>query len=153
MLQADLNRLGGKRLSGNIQCIDTVGGCIFTLDRMQLVEATGFLYDCYLFAPESSPVQKGYRARFWRDLQAHPPEVFVVTDRLCMNVRGGTFDKLQRWPEFDEYLRANYTMIVQRTPPDKVLWWNQPMQPPSYRIYVKDSIRNPETSALPSPAE
>jgi hypothetical protein len=137
MLQADLNRMGGQALSGNIQCIDTVGGCILTLNRMQLVQATGFLYDCYLFAPKPSPVQEDYRARFWRELQAHPPEVFVVTNRLCMNVRGSSFDKLEQWPRFDEYLRADYTLEVQRTPPHEVRWWNQATQPTSYRIYVR----------------
>ncbi|MGC1871621.1 MAG: hypothetical protein WA700_11740 [Acidobacteriaceae bacterium] len=137
MLQADLNRLGGRTLSGNIQCIDTVGGCILTLNRMQLVQSTGFLYDCYLFAPKPSPVQEDYRARFWRELQAHPPKVFVVTDRLCMNVRGSSFDKLEQWLRFDAYLRADYTLEVQRTPPHEVRWWNQSTQPTSYRIYVR----------------
>ncbi len=137
MLQADLNRLGGQALSGNIQCIDTVGGCIFTLNRMRLVQSTGFLYDCYLFAPKPSPVQQEYRARFWRELQTHPPKVFVVTNRLCMNVRGSSFNKLEQWPQFDEYLQADYTLEVQRTPPHEVRWWNQPTQPTSYRIYVR----------------
>jgi hypothetical protein len=137
MLQTDLNRLGGKSLSGKVQCIDTVGGCILTLNKMQIVQSTGFLYACYLFAPKPSPVQKDYRARFRRELQARPPEVFVVTNRLCMNVRGISFDKLEQWPQFDQYLRADYTLEVQRTSPHEVRWWNQATQPPSYRIYVR----------------
>ena len=137
MLQADLNRLGGQALSGNIQCIDTVGGCILTLNRMQLVQSTGFFYDCYLFAPKPSPVQDNYRARFWQALQAHPPKVFVVTDRLCMNVRNSSFNKLQQWPRFDQYLSADYKLLVQRRPPNEVRWWNEPTQPTSYRIYVR----------------
>jgi len=137
MLQADLNRLGGKALSRNIQCIDNVGGCILTLNRMQIVQSTGFLYDCYLFAPKPSRVQEDYRARFWHELQVHPPKVFVVTNRLCMNVRGSSFNKLEQWPQFEEYLRADYTLEVQRTPPTEVRWWSQSTQPTSYRIYLR----------------
>ncbi len=138
MLQADLNQLGGSRLSEQVQCLDTIGGCIDTLNRMQLVQSTGFLYDCYLFAAKPDPVQTEYRAGFWRALQANPPKVFVVTNELCME-GPSSFEKLQRWPQLDTYLRSRYRLAVERKPPDKVQWWSQPASPASYRIYVESS--------------
>ena len=136
MLENDLNGLGGRNLSGQIQCMDTVGGCVATLNQMQLVQATGFLYDCYLFADKPGPVQEEYRARFWAALEKNPPKIFVLTNELCTN-EPSSFQKVQRWPQFDEYLRANYAMDMQRTPPDEVLWWSRSMLPDSYRIYVR----------------
>ncbi len=137
MLEADLNNLGGKSLSGHVQCIDTIGGCINTLDQMHLVEATGFLYDCYLFAPNSGAVQREYRDRFWSDLEKNPPKIFIVTNRKCMN-EPSTFRKLQLWPRLDDYLHANYRLDIERTPSHEIHWWSHPMRPVSYRIYVRD---------------
>ena len=138
MLQTDLNQLGGKNLSGHIQCVDTIGGCIATLDQMRLVQATGFLYDCYLFTDKPGSVQTEYRTRFWQALQKNPPRVFVVTNQLCINPPG-TFQKLERWPQFDAYLRDHYTIDMQRKPPDEVRWWIHPTPPTSYRIYVRSN--------------
>ena len=137
MLQADLNRLGGQALSGNIQCIDTVGGCILTLNRMQLVQATGFLYDCYLFGAQTQPragrLPCQVLARIAGSSSQSPCRHQSSVHECC----GNLFNKLEHWPQFDEYLQADYMLYVQRTPPHEVRWWNQPTQPTSYRIYLR----------------
>lgn len=142
MLGSDLEALGGNTLSGHIQCLDTASGCVGTLDHLQLEQATGFLYDCYLFARKHEPVQAEYRSRFWRTIQKNPPQVFVVTNEFCVN-RPSNFERLERWPLFDEYLGANYSLYVQRTPPDPVRWWSHPAPAPSYRIYVRNCAKVP----------
>jgi hypothetical protein len=142
LLETDLNSLGGRSLSGRVQCVDTIGGCIYTLDRMHLVEATGFLYDCYLFAPEPSPVQAEYRARFWSALEKNPPKIFIVTNQLCMN-EPGTFSKLQSWPQFEDYLRADYSLEIHRELRQEMHWRSRPLHSASYRIYVRDMDKSP----------
>lgn len=139
MLQGDLEKLGGERLSGHIQCLDTIGGCIDTLNKMQLVQSTGFLYDCYLFAPQRGPVEIAYRRAFWNALQKNPPEILVVTNQLCMDAPN-SYDRLHWWPQLDDYLNANYTVVAKRTPPPKLSWWSHPIPPTSYRIYERTDI-------------
>jgi hypothetical protein len=48
MLAADLKSLGAGEAK-QVQCIDMTAGCLNTLYNLQIVQATGYLYDCYMF--------------------------------------------------------------------------------------------------------
>jgi hypothetical protein len=138
MLQADFNDLGGERLSEHVQCLDMAAGCINTLYRMKLVQATGFLYDCYLLMPQRDKAGEEYRRAFWREINTDPPEVFVVTSHQCglapMNYR---YDELREWPAFDRFLSANYSLYADRVPPHLVKWIAGSGLPFGYRIYLR----------------
>jgi hypothetical protein len=135
-LQADLTAAAPRGgLEGQVQCMDTMAGCITVLDRMQLVQSTGFLYDCYFFAPGSSPVKQTMQQRFLAQIRRAPPEIFVVTDQWCLNLPSG-YQKLDQWPEFASYLAAHYTLTQQRA------WtgWNPRITatyPFGYRLYTR----------------
>lgn len=79
-LVADLDALGGRGL--RVQCMDTAGPCIDALLASGRVQATGFVYDCYLLDGRSAVVQ-GLRRRFSEQVERGRPEVFVVTDSVC----------------------------------------------------------------------
>ncbi len=141
MLEADLRALGGQKLSGRVQCMDTFAGCIATLDQMKLVQATGFLYDCYFYAPErntptANAVVEDMRERFWKALREHPPEVFVVSNQLCLNGPTG-YMKLNLWPQFHTWLEAKYEIYTEKTPPHPLRWTSDPEPPFGYRVYVR----------------
>ena len=136
MLQADLNSLDGAALSGRVQCSDTTAGCMTTLYRMQLVQSTGTLYDCYLFATPQTHVTSELRETFKRQLAQRQPDVFVVTNQECLHV-ASDYRKLSQWPEFQEYLEANYRLYAERLPTRRVTWWSQTIPPFGYRIYIR----------------
>ena len=139
MLNGDLQTLGGQQLSGRVQCFDTTAGCINTLYRAQLVQATGFLYDCYAYAPRGQEmmwVVNRYRRRFLDELAGNPPYVLVVSDQYCQGGDNG-YDKLQRWPGLNELIGSRYRLYAQRMPPDDVYWWSRPLKPSGYRIYLR----------------
>jgi len=145
-LSADLNTLGGRELSGNVQCLDAFAGCVDTLYRMGIVQSTGFLVDFYFYAPEDTrkatdPVVYRLRGQFLDEVEAAPPRVFVVTDKLFPNSgkEPDTFDKLKRWPQFDAYLSAHYSLFEERTMPRPFRWTSYAEPPARYRIYVRKS--------------
>jgi hypothetical protein len=142
-LSADLNRLGGKGLSGHVQCVDAFSGCISTLYRMDLVQSTGFLVDFYFFAPRPNAVIDAMRQHFWQDMQQNPPRVFVVSKQVFPTVFSSTgepldtYDKLKRWPQFDDYLTQHYAMAEEHEFLRPVLWASHGSHPAGYRIYVR----------------
>jgi len=141
MLQADLNRLGGRDLDGHIQCLDMGDGCIPTLYNMRLVQATGFLYDCYLFSAIHTSEQDRYREAFWRAIQRNPPLVFVVSSNDCEVYPAKPsykYQKTSHWPRFYDYLNSNYHLIADRIPPHMVYTGSSPSIPLGYRIYLRD---------------
>jgi hypothetical protein len=138
-LQADLEQLDAGEAHGSldrqVQCLDTMAGCITVLDRMRLVQSTGFLYDCYFFAPGASPVKAAMQQQFLEQIRRAPPRVFVVTDQWCLNLPSG-YAKLAEWPAFAAYLTANYTLTEERS------WsgWDRrhtATYPFGYRLYVR----------------
>ena len=135
-LVADLNRLGGEQLSGEVQCIDTVGGCYGALYAARLVESSGFLYDEFLFGAERNGVVADSRKEFWNDLQARPPRVIIVVDGVFPPGASG-FGKLALWPEFNDLLEHDYSLYDEKTPPNMVYWWSRPDPPHRYRIYLR----------------
>ena len=134
-LQSELNQLGGKQLSGKIQCMDTISGCITVLDRMSLTQSTGFLYDCYFFAPNNSPIKQELREEFWKKIQESPPKVFVVSDSWCFNLPSG-YQKLTQWHEFDNFLAESYIVSVQHDV-EPGSYKHLATYPFGYRIYVR----------------
>ncbi|MDQ2833372.1 MAG: hypothetical protein M3Y50_06410 [Acidobacteriota bacterium] len=139
MLQADLNRLGGHALDGRVQCLDMGDGCIPTLYNMRMVQATGFLYDCYMFSTVEGAERERYREAFWKAIAQRPPEVFVVTSNDCEiypEKPSYHYQKMGRWPQFEQYLMANYRLEAERVPPHMVNTGSSPSKPLGYRIYV-----------------
>ena len=114
-LTADLNELGGQRLSGKVQCLDTTAGCITVLDRMTLTQSTGLLYDCYVFAPQKSAAKEAVREDFWKRIHASPPSILIITDQWCFNLPSG-YAKLSEWPQFSQYLDEMYSLSFERKP-------------------------------------
>jgi hypothetical protein len=119
---------------GQVQCMDTAGSCIDNLYAGQIVQSTGFLYDCYLF-DGTNPVALDLRKRFWRAIDRNPPRLIVVTDSACYDP-APTFDKFTRWPEFTNYLAVNYTVARTSGPQRPVRYWSRAVTPFAYRIYV-----------------
>lgn len=116
-----------------IQCMDTAGSCIDNLYAGQIVQSTGFLYDCYLL-DGTNPVALDLRRRFWQEIDRNPPRLIVVTDSACYDPTP-TFDKFSKWPEFSTFLAANYTLARTSGPQRPVHYWSRAVTPFAYRIY------------------
>jgi hypothetical protein len=143
MLRADLNRLGGQSLANRVQCLDMADGCIPTLYNMRLVQATGFLYDCYMFSAQPGPERDHAREAFWQSITKNPPSIFVVSSNDCDPPTARPaydYKKISRWPQFNDYLNANYHLEAERIPPHMVNSGSSPSKPLGYRIYVKNNL-------------
>ncbi|HEY3990731.1 MAG TPA: glycosyltransferase family 39 protein [Acidobacteriaceae bacterium] len=147
MLASDLQRLGGSRLSGRVQCLDTIQDCLPTLFSERLLPATGTLSDTAIFSPSESPAVRYVRRQFAQALNTHPPAVIVLVSGSFLDSTGG-FTKVDAWPEFAAWLGAHYTLTVERTPPHMVRWWSRPQPAPSYRLYLRNATAG-VTNALP----
>lgn len=127
-LEQDLTRLGGDKLQGRIQCFDQVNGCYSALYRLGLMESTGFTGDLQFFGPDDGKVVPYYRKVLLDDFRANPPLVIVMADEW-FQADAPSFDKLNTWPEFRDYLNSVYRLEVTRGP----YMLNGPTH---YRIYV-----------------
>jgi hypothetical protein len=135
MLAADLRNVHAGDLSGRVQCLDTIQDCLPTLYTLRLLPATGTLGDVSLFGPSGEAVVETSRRRFLHDVETKPPLVFVVVSGLFLDGTSG-YRKLDAWPEFAQWLNAEYTLEAERTPPHLVRWWSRPQVAPGYRIYL-----------------
>jgi len=108
-LEQNLDALGGQRLSGHIQCIDSISGCGNVLYRMRLEPANGLLVDFPLFGADEVPFVRQTRERFFAAMNAAPPQVIVVSSALYVD-GPGEFRKLDRWPAFKAFLAYDYTL-------------------------------------------
>ncbi len=148
-LTTDLNARGGTALTRQVQCMDTGAGCITTLNRMQLVQATGFFWDCYLLQPGEDPTLAHWRKQFLDQILEHPPAVFVISDQYCFT-SAPSYTKLSHWPAFAQELATGYTLSLERKwpaePPHLVRWWSQPRDPYGYRIYLRKIIPDGDAS-------
>ena len=133
-LQADLqraaHRLNIPSLSGKIQCLDTIAGCLNTLYDMQLTQTTGFLYDEFLFHPPGSPAIDTTRAAFFKAQQTNPPLVLVIADPLFPS-GPNHYAKLDQWPEFTLWLNQHYQLDAERHLTQPKRWVGQPIVPPA----------------------
>ena len=134
-LEQNLDALGGQRLSGHIQCIDSISGCGNVLYRMRLEPANGLLVDFPLFGAEDVPFVRQTQERFSAAINASPPEVLVITSALYVD-GPGDFRKLDRWPAFQSFLAEDYTLETEWSPSRTARWWSREETPASYRIYV-----------------
>jgi hypothetical protein len=144
MLRQDLTRFGGQKLTGRVQCLDVSDGCPTALYNMNLTQSTGHLYDCYLFYDQPNAERDRIREQFWREITKNPPALFVVSSNDCESWPqrpGYNYQKMSRWPQFNDYLNANYHIYVERIPPHMVNSGSSPSKPVGYRIYVQNSIR------------
>ncbi|AXC11039.1 hypothetical protein ACPOL_1695 [Acidisarcina polymorpha] len=137
LLQRDLSSLDEDRLSGGVQCVDSISGCVNVLYRMKLIETSYVFYDEFLFGPASVPAVVRNREKFWADLDREPPAVIVVTAPLFPS-GPDNYGKLAQWPQFAAYLQAHYSLAVQRTPMTPVKWWSRAEMPDGYRIYLRE---------------
>ena len=135
-LEQNLNRLGGQRLSGHIQCIDSISGCDTTLYKMRLVSATGILLDFPLFGDDQLTVVQQSRTEFRSKVFDNPPPVIIVTSALYVD-GPGDYQKLLRWPELTTFLAANYALDTDWHPTRTMRWWSREELGPSYKIYVR----------------
>jgi len=135
-LQANLERLGGASLSGNIQCVDSISGCGTTLYKMRLVQETGVLSDFLLFGPGDVPVIAQTRKEFADAVLALPPQVIVVSSWLHID-GPGDYRKLDRWPELEAFLARDYRLDTEWKPTRMQRWWSREEMGPGYRIYVR----------------
>ena len=132
----DLLTLGTPAaLSGHIQCMDTIGGCIDALYAARIVQSTGSIYDCYMLDGNNA-VALDLRRRFWDQMNRKPPQVIVITDSDCY-AGARSFARFGRWPEFQQYLDANFVLERESGPLPPVLYWSHPMEAYQYRIYVR----------------
>ena len=132
-LVADLDALDGGSI--RVQCMDTAGPCIDALLASGRVQATGFVYDCYLLDGRSAVVD-GLRRRFWEQVERGRPEVFVVTDSVCYDQPRG-FGKYAGWPEFSAYLAKNFVLREERQPVEVKRYWSRAAVPFAYRVYAR----------------
>lgn len=151
-LEADLNRLGGTgRLQHQVQCLDLVYGCLNALYHLKLVENTGFTGDLLIFDPVAGPEVRSQRAAWWKDAQANPPDVLVMTNQYFQGVN--TYGKLDHWPQYARYVRANYTLAVTRSFPDEFgpeFHVADPEQAHGYRIYLRNGSCLPKLDTEPA---
>jgi hypothetical protein len=136
-LEQKLEALGGQRLSGHIQCIDSISGCGTVLYWMRLEPASGLLVDFPIFGAEDAAVVRQTREQFSAALLANPPQVIVVTSSLVFYDNGpGEYRKLNRWPAFQRFLADDYTLQTEWSPTRTARWWSREETPDGYRIYV-----------------
>jgi hypothetical protein len=129
VLEQDLVRLGGDKLQDRVQCLDLVGGCYSALYRLGLVQSTGFDGDLQFFGPDDGKVVPYYRKIFWDEIHQNPPIVILLSNEWYQE-SGYSFNKLNTWPEFRDYLNSAYRL--QATEGPFILYW----APMEYRVYV-----------------
>ena len=142
-LESDLAQLGGAAaLQDKVQCFDLVYGCLDALYHERIVENTGFTGDLLFFSRNPGPATEYYRERFWRLAQQDPASVIVMSNEDLMEPN--SFERVSRWPNFQSYLRSNYTEVVERRFPYERLGVGHTQMAASvdadaYRIYVRDA--------------
>lgn len=133
-LVADLNELGGGALNQRVQCLDTARGCIAALGSMKLEQSASLFYDEFVFGPIPGPAVDASRARFWQEIHARPPLVFILEEDYFIS--DSNYAKLRRWPAFQDFLASHYVLYADRRSPGVDNWWGRPAPSPGYRLYV-----------------
>jgi hypothetical protein len=127
-LQSDLASLGGQRLQGQVECLEMVDGCLRTLYEMRLVQNTGSTGDLLLFTSRQSPAVAYYR-NWYTNKQANNPANVIVLGNFWFEADHRSFDRIDTWPQYADYLRSHYVLLVERRFGDG--------DAPGYRIYVR----------------
>jgi hypothetical protein len=135
-LRAELSKYGNDAaLQGQVQCLDTYGGCVAALYSMGVVQSTGFLYDCYLFSGDGVEEQR-YKTAFLAAYESARPRVLVMTDQFCFTQHDG-FARLQRWPELERLIARDYQLRSEWRTDEKLHFWKRYEEPAEFRIYVR----------------
>jgi hypothetical protein len=139
-MERDLNQLGDtSEMQQKIQCFDMTFGCLSALYHLKLVGNNGYTGDMLFFPYRDNSATTFYREEYWSLMAKSPASVLVISNQ---DFQGGpnSFVKLDRWPAFEDYLRTNYTEVVERTFPREGVASNEPplWDPEAYRIYVRD---------------
>ena len=139
-MEADLSRIAGeggaRSLDGRVQCLDSITGCIATLDAMQVEQSTGLMYDEFLLNPGGVRVVDEARAGFLKEVEGKPPLMFLLSSPLFPAGPDG-YKKLDQWPAFRDWLNAHYVLEVERTFTVAVREAGRPTVPVGYRVYVR----------------
>jgi hypothetical protein len=130
-LSGDLRALDFGR---KVQCLDTYGGCVNTLYDLRIPQATGYLYDCYLFGRESS-IRDTYRTDFLQAFLSARPETVVVTNDRCFDPTK-SFDRILEWPELSNELDRDYVVSSKWQSQKAYRSWSRAETPNSYKVYV-----------------
>ncbi len=122
---------------------------------MRLVQSTGFLYDCYLFADPADALEAAnqfwYRAAFLRALRSNQPHYFIVSSDECgLQKRDFSYAKLAHWPVLNQMLRADYILISDQVPHRNIAWGGVPALPYGFRIYARRSVFEQKGRPKPS---
>jgi hypothetical protein len=120
--------------AATVQCLDTFGGCINTLYDMRAVQATGYLYDCYLFSPPSA-AREMYRQAFLRSFDQARPDTIVLTNQPCFDP-AKNYDRLRSWPAFDNQLERDYRLESEWQTNQQYRWWSRWEPPIAFRVYA-----------------
>ncbi len=138
-LTSDLRSLGTVTdLQQQVECLDLTYGCFSALYHLNLLQNNGFTGDLLLFSPQESVASDYYRRRFWDLTIAHPPSIFVLSNEWYPY--DVSFRKLGTWPEFQQYLTANYQQVRSRSfPPGGPTSGSEDIdsRAPGYRIYIR----------------
>jgi hypothetical protein len=118
-----------------VQCLDTVGGCVNVLYDLRLVQSTGYLYDCYAYVGRPA-AQSAYRNAFLDQIEVRKPRYMVLTSEFCLAAQGDP-GRVARWPGLASLLARDYREGPTWKPTQLVRWWNQPEEPSSYTIFVR----------------
>jgi hypothetical protein len=128
-LDRDLTTLGPDRLQGKVVCLDLLASCLNGLYRLRLVENTSFTGDLLLFSRTNGPLVTYYRDRFMQLQQTNPADVVVLGNEWFLNGKP-SFEKLDTWPLYKEYLFANYDRAIERRLSDDP-------DAPAYQLFLR----------------
>jgi hypothetical protein len=112
-LQRDLMTIGGHQLTGHAQCLDMVSGCFTAFYRLDIVQSTPFPGDTLFFATDNSSIVTYYRNIFWDEIHQNPPKVIVLGNEWYAKDTY-SFNKLNAWPQFRDYLNSAYDLRFAR---------------------------------------
>jgi hypothetical protein len=132
----------GQTGNSGVQCLDTVGGCLSTLNDLKIVQTTGFLYDCYAYSGTDQQ-KEHYRAAFLNALTTARAHYIVLTSEFCLEAQGN-INRIDTWQALGQFLHSNYRITREWKPTHPLRWWNQKEQPPSYQIFT---LKDPDPSS------
>ena len=93
------------------------------------MQSTGFTGDLQFFGPDDGKVVPYYRKIFLDDIHRDPPDVIILSNEWYQE-SSYSFDKLNTWPEFRDYLNAAYKVDATQ---GVFTLYGYPMV---YRVYV-----------------
>lgn len=133
-MMESLSKFDRSDLDGRVQCLDTDAGCYSALFRLSLVQSTGEMGDHLLFWSRPDPVVTKLRSNFFHKVEANPPRVFLLSNKWFEF--GQSFDLLDTWPEFKQWLNANYNMTQEVSYPISP----EDAFPLAYRVYTAKQV-------------